>query len=481
MPDNTPNLRDYFDELAAPLDAQPIGPPASHFRRTQRALLAAATVAVVAFATFAISATRSGDEAGVVDDSAGLPPFCSDVPEPDPRVSGDLLGSQSPDAVFMGVLNTYMQDNADTSAGTWFDRGKGAVVMAFTDPPQVHEAAIAELRASEDDAAIVDPPPEITETTTIAQSPYEVADVQVPRSRSELEQILAVVRELVAGALGLYMFGIDESINRITLALEVADEPARARLAAALPVDAICVDGPAEVPTPVEADSVDLLAVEDDPIVECANVQFRLSALDEPADFEQSPGDLADALRHELATAPEGMPGTNHETGWRVLAYEDDVAHLAAGTPPLEYLSFRNEGGRWVWAGSSGAGEPCEPRRAVPAEVAAVRWWLDADHPAPGPSDTELNILVGTAECTSGEPVGDRLLEPQIDVTDHEVVIGLAARPLPAGGYTCPGIPPEPVVIELPEPLGNRAVVDTFDLAPRSPVERVDSTEAFLG
>ncbi len=480
MPDRTPNLRDYFDALAAPFDAEPVAtgtPERPH--RARRVVLAAALVALVAFAAFAISATRPGDDAAVVDDSVPLAPFCTDVPEPDLQVSGDLMGREGPDEVFMGVLNTYMRDHADTSAGMWLDRGNGVVVMAFTDPPDAHDAAIAELRPTEDDAAIVDPPPEITATTTVAESPYTVAVVQVPRSRAELEAVVADVGELDAGSLGLYMFGINESINRVTLAVQLADESVRERLAAALPTDAICVDGPAEAPTPVDEDSIDLLTVEDDPLVECAGVRFRLSALDEPADFEQSPGDLADALRQELATAPEGMPGTNHDSGWRVLAQEGDVAHLAAGTPPREHLSFRNESGRWILEGGAASGEPCDPRRAVPEELVAVSWWLDAGHPAPEPSDTELHVLVRPTDCSNGVPIRDRLLDPQLAVTDDEVVIALAARPLPAGAYHCAGTPPEPVVIELPEPLGDRAVVDAFDLAPRAPVERVDRLSAY--
>jgi len=84
-----------------------------------------------------------------------------------------------------------------------------------------------------------------------------------------------------------------------------------------------------------------------------------------------------------------------------------------------------------------------------------------------------------THPCEPRRAVPARLLDPQLAVTDDEVVIALAARPLPAGAYHCAGMPPEPVVIELPEPLGNRVVVDAFDLPPRAAVERGGSLSTF--
>lgn len=480
MSDRTPDLRGYFDALAAPLDAQPMGPSVpgpSH--RARRLVLAAAVVLLVALAALALAVVREPDENGVIDDatpeeSADLPPFCADLSPPDPGVTGDIGGN--PDPYFMGVLQTYLNNHPDTAAGIWIDRGHDVVVLAFTDDPAPHEETISELRMSDVDEQFVGPGPEITETTTVAESGYTVAVVQVDHSLAELDSVMKQVEELDTDALGLHGWGRMEQIGRVFLSLDVADIATRQQLATQLPLDAICVDGPAEAPAPLDPGSVDLLSVEADPLVECMGAQFRLSALDAPADFEHADGELADALREELATAPEGMPGTNTETGWRVLSQDDETALLAAGTPPHEYISFNRENDGWVWSGSGGGGEPCDPRRAVPEGVVGVEWWLDANHPMPGPPATEIHVLISPRECTNGEPVGDRLLEPQLEVTDEEIVVGLAAEPLPPRFYHCPGIPPEAVTIELPEPLGHRVVVDALHLAPRPPVERLDQT-----
>lgn len=64
--------------------------------------------------------------------------------------------------------------------------------------------------------------------------------------------------------------------------------------------------------------------------------------------------------------------------------------------------------------------------------------------------------------------MGDRLLGPEVVMTDTRVLIAFAARRRP-GMQTCPGNPEQPVTVDLPEPLGDREIVDGlltgFDLA----------------
>jgi hypothetical protein len=71
---------------------------------------------------------------------------------------------------------------------------------------------------------------------------------------------------------------------------------------------------------------------------------------------------------------------------------------------------------------------------------------------------------VAERACASGEPVGDRLVGPAIVMTDTEVRIGFAAMPQ-SGAFECPANPWQPVLIELPEPLGDRQLVDGLDFA----------------
>jgi len=48
-------------------------------------------------------------------------------------------------------------------------------------------------------------------------------------------------------------------------------------------------------------------------------------------------------------------------------------------------------------------------------------------------------------------------------MTDTEVQIAFAAT-AQSGAHFCPANPPQAVIVELPEPLGDRAVVDGLDL-----------------
>jgi len=59
--------------------------------------------------------------------------------------------------------------------------------------------------------------------------------------------------------------------------------------------------------------------------------------------------------------------------------------------------------------------------------------------------------------------MGDRLLGPEVVVTDSEVLIAFASIP-PRGPSGCPGNPSTPVTIELPAPVGDRRVVDGLEL-----------------
>jgi hypothetical protein len=266
--------------------------------------------------------------------------------------------------------------------------------------------------------------------------------------------------------------GVSSDINRVALMLELADPATRAALAEIVPVDAVCVEGPVAAPEPIDPGQVDLLTTEEDPLVTCGMGTFRLSALDAPADFEQSDDPLAVALRAELpAMAPE--LGAAVDRGWRLLHRDDTTALLAAGDPPSTFVTMSLEGDRWR-LGTMSASEPCEPHRAVPDGLEEVRWWLDPTHVAPGPDDTELHVLVSGTACSGGEPVNERLIGPQVEVTDDEVLVAFAATPLPNGAYTCPGNPPTPVVVTLDEPVGDRTVVDAPSLPPRPAVGNVE-------
>ncbi len=53
----------------------------------------------------------------------------------------------------------------------------------------------------------------------------------------------------------------------------------------------------------------------------------------------------------------------------------------------------------------------------------------------------------------------DRMLGPEVVVTGRQVLIAFAARPLP-GDQSCPSNPEQSVTVELPQPLGDREIMD---------------------
>ena len=54
---------------------------------------------------------------------------------------------------------------------------------------------------------------------------------------------------------------------------------------------------------------------------------------------------------------------------------------------------------------------------------------------------------------------------------DDSVGLLFTADPLPPGSYTCPGNPPDEVMVELDEPLGGRAIVDLSSYPTRTATE----------
>jgi hypothetical protein len=151
------------------------------------------------------------------------------------------------------------------------------------------------------------------------------------------------------------------------------------------------------------------------------------------------------------------------QDGWRVVSSVDGVAVLVAeADSQLWFQTLELTAGAWRWTGSSSA-EGCPLRVPPPEGYNAVEWRLDPDQEAPSPTSTVFDVLVHETACASGEPVGDRLIGPDVDVTATEVRIGFVAE-AQDGDFECPSNPETPVTIRLEEPLSERELVDAYDL-----------------
>jgi hypothetical protein len=190
---------------------------------------------------------------------------------------------------------------------------------------------------------------------------------------------------------------------------------------------------------------------------------FALSALDGPP----APLDGADAavaallyqLKFQASRRGEAPPdgGAALLDGWRQLARTDDEVLFAIGLPPrLLTVAVRREGrrGDWVCANSSAS----EPLRATREGIRASSWRLDPTH-EPAAADTVLRVLVTEQAFAGGQRADGRVLEPDLYVDEHELVLRMFVTPRRGFQSGSPN-PETPVRVALPEPLGSRQPAD---------------------
>lgn len=188
----------------------------------------------------------------------------------------------------------------------------------------------------------------------------------------------------------------------------------------------------------------------------CGGTPFPASALDDliPVEDSELPG-VRRALEMFLTT-DEGTFWP--QDGWLVLTADRDVLLVHADADAVSFITFTHTGSAWRWDSSS-SNDTCTLRSVMPAGLNLVDWRLDRAFPRPGPDSTEIHVRVTEQDCASGQPMGDRLLGPQIIETSQSVLVAFAAITQP-GGQECPANPSTPVTVTLPSPLGNRDLRD---------------------
>ena len=200
------------------------------------------------------------------------------------------------------------------------------------------------------------------------------------------------------------------------------------------------------------------------PRVGCANGPFfPASALDLPPPLieDSSTPEVADAIAPFLEGAEGGLWP---QDGWRVLEIveSDHVLIVHPGSnelPSVAFMSVEWNGDEWRWSGSSIPNDcilVVEPRAE---DGAIVDWRVDPTVEPPRPETTTLILEATERGCASGQPMGDRLNEPEVTFTNDAVLIRLTTQPR-EGGQNCPGNPSQRVEVELAEPLRNRKIRD---------------------
>lgn len=148
------------------------------------------------------------------------------------------------------------------------------------------------------------------------------------------------------------------------------------------------------------------------------------------------------------------------QEGWMVLRETQDAILLVArdGGAGVAFMDVIVHEGQWMWSGAQ-SGSECALHYVVPSEFNTVTWRLDPAAP-PDAGSTALQVVVQETDCVSGMEIGDRLVGPQVVMTESTLRIAFAATRPNAQGFTCPGNPESPATVELPEPLGEREIVE---------------------
>ena len=201
-----------------------------------------------------------------------------------------------------------------------------------------------------------------------------------------------------------------------------------------------------------------------DLIVTCPHgPRFPLGALDRIAPISD---DDPDGMLAAIAVFLDSEEGAFWpQEGWQLLHQGAQEAILVSRFEPgLAFVFLDKDQNAWVWGGSSIPAVPCDLQYTVPAGLHHVEWRLDPSVPDPGPHDTELRVVLTESACVSGQKIGDRLVGPQTVITATSVRIAFAATPPPGDAFDCPGNPETPYTVQLPQPLGDRKIIEAMSI-----------------
>ncbi len=190
---------------------------------------------------------------------------------------------------------------------------------------------------------------------------------------------------------------------------------------------------------------------------------FHPALLGAPGHAQDDPDAAAAALRVEITgSATElGLP----RDGWvRIAQLADKVQFVAPDGDGDGWfvVGLMARDGRWIL---DVMGE-CQPEVVLPAGVGRADWRLDPAFPPPAAGDRSLHVLIHEQACANGQPPVGRVLPPLVTPSETAMTIAILVTNVP-GGADCPGNPDFAMTVELPEPLGGRALLDGGVYPPR--------------
>jgi hypothetical protein len=220
---------------------------------------------------------------------------------------------------------------------------------------------------------------------------------------------------------------------------------------------------------PSSAGSVDTVALPPDREAAlrytCGGIPFAAAAIEGNSSDELAEDPTAAALRAHLAKADMDIDWLP-DSGWTFVGRDATHAEYVTdgGDQGFFSVTLAKEVGPWQVTGWGG----CSPMRVLPEGVGNASWAV-APGQSIGPATMRFEALVTEQACASGRSSEGRVVGPDILEVDDEMLVTFGVRSLP-GDQECPGNAPTRVVIVLPEPLGDRRLLDGSTLPPRQPV-----------
>lgn len=151
--------------------------------------------------------------------------------------------------------------------------------------------------------------------------------------------------------------------------------------------------------------------------------------------------------------------------GWiRAVQTEDVVLFVApGGGVPWSMVKVQLRDGTW----NADAYGQCRLQPEIPDGVNLAVFRLAPDVELT-PETTEVDLRVTETACNSGEDARGRIRVLDLVPTAESVTVLLGVVPRP-GDHECPGNPETPFTLVLPEPLGDRVLLDGSSVPARDP------------
>lgn len=191
---------------------------------------------------------------------------------------------------------------------------------------------------------------------------------------------------------------------------------------------------------------------------------FHPGVLDREGGAERGDDPAAATLRAALAPTNDDTDEALPDSGWiEVARTESSVKYLARGGrgPGLAIVRVVQRDGRWTLDGSG----RCELLPEIRLGLAHAMFRV-----APGqsltPETARVEVLVQELACNSGQDARGRVRVERVVADERSVIVVMATVPR-GGAQDCPDNPETPFILELPEPLGERVLMDGYSIPPR--------------